>query len=117
MRRFLLALVFCMSAPFAHADGFDVVQDEEQFVKLIAGKALTRLGIRLNVDPQGRITGRAFGREVTGQWDWNGGYFCRDLNYGEDPLEFNCQMVKVRGNTVRFISDRGEGIYADLRLR
>ena len=117
MRRFLLARVFCLSAPLASADGFAQVTDEGQFVNLIAGKALTRLGITLNVDPQGRITGRAFGREVTGQWDWNGGYFCRDLNYGEDPLEFNCQMVKVRGNTVRFISDRGEGIYADLRLR
>ena len=117
MRHIVLALLLCFSAPMALADDFAQVTDEEQFVRLIAGKALTRLGIRLEVDPSGGIRGKAFGRDVTGEWDWNGGYFCRDLNYGDDPLEFNCQMVKVKGNTLRFISDRGEGIYADLRLR
>lgn len=125
MRRLALIVLLLAAAPaaqaeelnFARPDGFEIVTDKEHFLRLITGKALTRLGIRLSVDPRGDITGRAFGRSVSGNWDWNRGYFCRDLNYGAEPLEFNCQMVKVRGNTLRFISDRGQGIYADLRLR
>jgi hypothetical protein len=64
-----------------------------------------------------RSRGRAFGTPVTGAWDWNNGYFCRDLFFGEDDLGFNCQLVQVNGETLRFTSDQGQGIYADLTLR
>jgi hypothetical protein len=82
-----------------------------------AGRELRRFGIRLTVTPDGTIQGRAFGTPVTGQWNWNDGYFCRDLFYGEDDLGFNCQLVQVNGETLRFTSDQGQGIYADLTLR
>jgi hypothetical protein len=36
---------------------------------------------------------------------------------GEDDLGFNCQLVQVNGETLRFTSDQGQGIYADLTLR
>ena len=86
-------------------------------MSLVKDRALTRLGIKLNVSPDGKISGRAFGQKVTGDWKWQGGYFCRDLYVGGDELGANCQLVQVNGNTVRFTSDRGQGIYADLRLK
>jgi hypothetical protein len=53
---------------------------------------------------------------VTGDWQWTDGYFCRTLFYGERDLGPNCQEVKVQGATVRFTSDKGQGIYAELTL-
>lgn len=111
----LATIMFVISASSALA--FQTVREQATFVDIVQGKQLTRFGIRLTVTPDGGIRGRAFGREVTGNWQWSNGYFCRSLFYGERDLGPNCQEVKVNGNTVRFTSDRGEGIYADLELK
>lgn len=116
LRSISLAVTLSMTAP-AMADEFRIVDTRESFVSLVEGRELTRFGIRLNVTPSGEIVGRAFGSAVTGQWDWDGRHFCRDLFYGDEDLGPNCQLVQVNGNTLRFTSDRGAGIYADLRLR
>ena len=113
----VIATVFFTNATPAAAEGFEAVNSRDAFVELISGRVLTRFGIQLNVSPNGDIGGRAFGRDVTGDWAWNSGYFCRDLFFGSQDLGPNCQLVQVDGDTVRFTSDRGEGIYADLRLR
>ena len=100
------------------ADSFRTIADRDAFVEVIRDRQLSRLGITLRLSEAGQIAGRAFGRDVTGRWQWSeDGYFCRDLFYGEKPLEPNCQLVEINGNTLRFTSDKGSGIYADLRLR
>lgn len=105
-------------ATTARADTFAPVTDQREFVQLVAGRELTRFGIRLQVSPQGEIEGRAFGRKVSGAWQWNGNYFCRELFYGEDDLGGpNCQVVLRNGDTLRFVADQGQGMHADLRLR
>lgn len=96
---------------------FNRISDKGDFVSLINGKALTRMGITLKVLPEGKIEGRAFGRPVTGAWRWNGGLFCRDLYFGQTDLGPNCQVVQKKGDTLRFIADEGKGDYADLRLK
>jgi len=117
MRPVLSVLVCLAIAGPALAEGFTRVTDRDTFVSLMKGRELTRFGITLRVTPDGRIGGRAFGREVSGAWRWRQGYFCRDLSWGRTDLGPNCQAVRVQGRTVRFVSDRGEGQYADLRLR
>lgn len=101
----------------AQADGFKQIDSKSTFVSLMNGRELTRFGINLVVTPDGRIDGRAFGRDVKGAWRWQGGYFCRDLFWGTRNLGANCQMVKLQGRTIRFISDKGAGEFADLKLR
>ena len=64
------------------ADGFRTISEKDTFLSLVEGRELSRFGIRLDVLDSGRIEGRAFGREVTGAWNWQQGYFCRDLSYG-----------------------------------
>ncbi|MDG4650550.1 dihydrodipicolinate reductase [Roseibacterium sp. SDUM158017] len=108
---------FLLSAGEGAAEEFDQVSSRDTFVSLIEGRELRRFGIRLTVSPDGRIQGRAFGAPVTGQWDWDGGFFCRDLYWGSENLGFNCQLVQVDGETIRFTTDQGQGIYADLTLR
>ena len=95
---------------------FQRIQDEGHFVDLMKQGQLSRFGITLKVAPDGRIAGRAFGREVTGIWDWRDGYFCRDMAWGSTALGPNCQEVAVSGSVVRFTSDMGRGQFADLRL-
>lgn len=100
-----------VSAEFAKVDSAD------EFKKIIAGKTLTRPLVQLQVSPAGEISGRGMRWDVTGSWTWNDGYFCRDLFWGGDALGYNCQEVRVRDGRIRFTSDRGEGPFADFRLR
>ncbi|WP_101067518.1 dihydrodipicolinate reductase [Roseovarius salinarum] len=117
MRAIILILLCAGLAGPAAAEGFDKVDDRDRFISLVDGRKLTRFGIRLAVTPDGEIAGRAFGRDVSGAWRWRSGYFCRSLYWGSTDLGPNCQAVKVQGRTLRFISDRGQGQSADLRLR
>jgi hypothetical protein len=118
MRKCILtiAAATAFTLPAAASD-FRVVTDRNEFVQLIDGRELTRFGIRLQVSPQGEIEGNGFGFDVWGAWQWNGQYFCRDLGYGNTDLGHNCQLVAVRGDTVRFVADQGQGDHADFRLR
>lgn len=117
MKALTAALIGFLVMTPAWADGFDQVQDRDTFVSLIEDKELTRFGIKLTVSPGGEIAGRAFGRSVSGAWQWKSGYFCRDLYWGKRDLGPNCQAVKIQGETIRFISDQGTGQFADLVLQ
>lgn len=112
-----LATALSLGVGPAAASEFRVVTDRNEFVGLIDGRELRRFGIRLTVTPQGDIGGRGFGQDVFGAWEWNGNYFCRDLGYGTTELPYNCQLVAVSDDTIRFVADRGEGDHADFRLR
>ena len=111
-----LAALAMFTSSVTAAEEFAPVIEETEFVSLINGKDLKRFAIKLTVTPDGQITGRGFGRDVSGDWTWTGGYFCRDLFWGETDLGFNCQQVLRNGETLRFIENKGEGRYADLRL-
>lgn len=111
-----IALGASLALPAA-ASEFRMITDQGEFVSLVTERDLTRFGIRLEVRPDGGIDGSAFGRTVTGAWNWRGSYFCRDLFFGQQDLGPNCQAVLINGNTVRFVADQGQGEYADFRLR
>ena len=100
----------------AQAD-FSVVSSENEFRALVDGRELRRFAVRLQVHEDGTISGRGFGRQVTGDWGWQGRYFCRTLEWGSGGDPDNCQLVLRDGNTLRFISDQGQGDSADFRLR
>ncbi len=103
----------------AAAADLSKIDSRTTFVKAIAGKSLNigLYGITLNVSNSGKITGRAVGRPVSGDWSWQNGFFCRSLTWGERELPYNCQRVDYGGDTIRFTSDKGAGRSADFRLR
>lgn len=119
----ILAPFIAILAVLAPSPGlaFERVSDAREFAQLIEGRTLTRFGIRLEVSAvdaaSGQISGRGFGYPVTGAWRWDQGFFCRDLDWGGSDLGFNCQAVLRDGQTVRIVSDQGQGDYADFRLR
>ncbi|MFP7672116.1 dihydrodipicolinate reductase [Marivita sp. S0852] len=93
------------------------IDSKSDFVKLVQGKTLSRPMVRLQVRPDGSITGRGVTWDVTGSWSWENGFFCRDLNWGGDDLGYNCQEVRANGREMRFTADQGAGESADFRLR
>ncbi|WP_296425556.1 dihydrodipicolinate reductase [Yoonia sp.] len=115
-----LALLLGLAATPAFAESYIPVVDQDTFVSLLNGKELRHgfYGITLNVLENGQIKGAAIGWEITGNWVWQDGYFCRDLIWGGDPLGYNCQLVEVRGDDrIRFTVDRGAGNSASFRIR
>ena len=112
----LAAFALAMTAVPAAAE-FAKVSDGEDFKRIVSGKTLTRPLVRLEVSPSGHISGKGAAWDVSGNWTWQDGYFCRDLNWGGSDLGYNCQEVRVNGNEIRFTSDRGAGDFADFRLR
>ena len=118
MRRIALMILALMlgSLP-AVADGARVIETKDGFSQLVAGRTLSTLGVRLQVAANGEISGRAFGRDVTGNWKWTDGYFCRNMTVGEQVFPLNCQQVVSDGDRVTFIADKGTGDQARLRIR
>lgn len=113
----MIAVVFaCAAAMPVHAD-FARVDNGDDFRSIITGKVLTRPLIRLKVSPSGTIRGTGARWAITGSWSWQDGFFCRDLFWGGDPLGYNCQEVRVKGERIRFTADRGRGESAVFRLR
>lgn len=116
MPRLLIAVMFALALP-AQAMA-ERITTRTDFLLLVDQRRLTATGITLTVTPDGQITGRAFGRAVTGSWSWDeGGWFCRRLGWGRQSWPLNCQLVTRDGDRLRFTADRGTGDSATLRLR
>lgn len=113
-----LTLLLLAAAP-AWADGYVPVRDRTEFMRLVEGRQLriALYGLGLNVLPNGRIEGEAMGWSITGTWKWQDGYFCREMDWSGKAIPFNCQLVEVRGDQLRFTVDRGAGQSAAFRLR
>lgn len=110
------AIVLGLAATAASAE-LRPVADRTQFVEIVAGKTLTRPLVRIAVSPDGSLEGKGASWDITGNWSWQNGFFCRDINWGGDDLAYNCQEVRTDGSRIRFTSDKGGGRSADFRLR
>lgn len=111
----MAALTFAVATP-AMAE-FSKVQSANEFTSLVNGKTLTRPFVKLKVGSNGSIAGRGATWDISGNWTWKNGYFCRSLEWGGDDLGYNCQEVKASGTKIRFTSDQGSGDSADFNLR
>lgn len=103
----------------ASAQAFERVADRGAFLSLVHGKelAIPIYGLTLSIRENGTITGRAVGWDITGIWRWEDGYFCREMDWSGTVIGFNCQLVEVAGDRIRFTVDRGAGEDAVLRIR
>lgn len=118
MKTLVLALGLSLSAGAAMAN-YVPVTDEETFRSLVSGKELRHrfYGITLAVLDNGQVTGSAIGWEVEGTWSWQDGYFCRELFWGGDLIPYNCQLVEINNDLIRFTVDQGAGRAAAFRLQ
>jgi len=112
---FKFVLFFLIASPIIASE--TTISERPDFEKLVNDKKLERFLISLSVTSDGKIEGSAAGRDVSGDWNWIDGYFCRTLMWGERELKYNCQKVTFDGRRLRFISDRGAGQSASFALR
>ena len=96
---------------------FVVLSKRDNFLSVIEGKDLKRPLIRLQVKPDGTITGKAAAMKGTGTWVWEDRYFCRVLYWGGKTFEHNCQEVALNGDKIRFTTEKGAGEFADFTLK
>ncbi|MCW1952528.1 MAG: dihydrodipicolinate reductase [Octadecabacter sp.] len=118
LRRFALTLIFFSALPVS-VQAFERISDRTTFMSIVGEKDLriAVYGLTLNVRDDGTITGRAAGWDIAGAWSWENGYFCRDMDWSGYPIEYNCQLVEVSGDRIRFTVDQGAGDDAVLRIR
>lgn len=120
MLRLSVVLLALAAAAPAAAESFEPVKDKDRFLDLVQNREL-RIGLynlSLNVLPDGRIAGSALGWNITGQWAWKDGYFCREMDWSGMEIDYNCQLVEAQGaEKLRFTVDQGKGDSATFRLR
>lgn len=116
-----IACVTLLATPVAAtANEFETVSDQETFLGLVKDRVL-KIGLynlTIIVRSDGKIEGKALGWDIIGNWRWQDGYFCREMDWSGMPIEYNCQLVEVQGaEKVRFTVDKGAGDSAVFRLR
>lgn len=118
MKTLILALGLSVTAGAALAS-YVPVMDEDTFLSLVEGKQLRHrfYGITLNVLDTGQVIGSAIGWGVEGTWSWQNGYFCRELYWGGSLIPYNCQLVEINDDLIRFTVDQGAGRSAAFRLQ
>lgn len=118
LRALTFVFAFVLAAPTA-AIAYERISERNAFIGTVGGKDLkiALYGLTLNVRDDGSITGRAAGWDISGSWSWENGYFCRDMDWSGYPIEYNCQLVEVNGDRIRFTVDQGAGDDAVLRIR
>ena len=115
--KLILFLFFVSLGAKAFSDGkFDKIDNEIDFLEIVDGHTLVRPLIKLIVQNDGSISGKAAFRPVHGKWFWDNELFCRTLFWGERDLGLNCQLVQYNDKVVRFTADAGNGAFADFRI-
>ena len=112
-----LSFLFMLIAIKAFSnEKFDKISNEMDFLEIVDGHTLSRPLIKLVVQNDGSITGKAAFRAVNGNWSWDNQLFCRTLFWGERDLGLNCQLVEYNGEIIRFTADEGTGAFADFTI-
>ena len=121
LRSFLILLFLAplsASPCAALAQGYAPITDKTDFLRRIADRKL-QLGLfdlSIVVKSDGSITGTALGWPVTGDWKWQDNLFCRNMDWGGMAIDYNCQLVEIDADRVRFTADGGQGRAASFTL-
>ncbi len=115
-----IALATVAAALPAAAESFSRISDRSAFVQTVQDKELRlgMFGVSLKVEEDGEIRGSALGWDIIGTWEWQDGYFCREMDWSGYPIPQNCQLVEAKGSEeIRFTVDKGAGDSASFKLR
>jgi len=117
MLRCIAICIFAMTPMAAFA--FEKLQDKDSLITALDGRALTMglFRLSLQVTGDGQISGTAMGWGITGEWTWQDGLFCREMDWSGMAIAPDCQLVEQNGDKMRFTSNAGKGRSATFTLR
>jgi len=101
----LLLLLLAAGTPAAaRAESLTRITDRATFLADVAEHELSLLAVRIRATRDGLISGRAFGKPVSGRWYWSGMDFCSTLVHGGQTVSQGCQPVYRSPRRVHFAS-------------
>ena len=110
------AFVLCVSASSDVASGERRITTEEEFRRVVVDrKHNASWGYTIN-RKDGTIRGFYKGKFVSGEWSWEGEYYCRDVMIDLKELGHDCQVVTVSGNRIVYTRKKGSGKTATFEL-
>lgn len=98
------------------SSGEYTITTEKEFRTYVAGKKATSQSGYATSHEDGSITGNFNGQDLTGNWTWEGEYYCRTVMLGDKDLGHDCQVVVVSDDKVTFIRNKGEGNRGNYRI-
>jgi len=116
MKLILFIFCVCLGAKAFSNEKFEKISSETEFLQIVDGYTLVRPLVKLVVQNDGSISGKAAFRSVHGKWFWDNKLFCRTLFWGKRDLGLNCQLVEYNDKIVRFTADAGTGAFADFTI-
>lgn len=86
------------------------LKKQNQFIEAVADKKLVSGDTWLIISSDGKLEGTGRNNaKVTGAWAWSKRYWCRNVVVGQKKLPEDCLKVKIEGNQVEFVRNKGKG--------
>ncbi|WP_299476197.1 hypothetical protein [uncultured Roseibium sp.] len=83
---------------------------QQEFLEQVAGKRLVNGDSWVVIAPGGTVYGVGPDQdEISGTWRWSDVYYCREILFGGKDLTEDHQTVRLDGDKVSFVHQRGEG--------
>ena len=114
----LFVLVASQAALYVpESSGEYTITTEKEFRTYVVGKKnVSKSGYSI-IHRDGSITGNFRDMEMTGNWTWEGEFFCRSVQLGGKDLPDDCQVIIVSDDKLSFIRNKGEGKRANFRMQ
>jgi len=99
MRPFLMILVVSVFATPAFAE-WNKIDSKQELTKLVVGKnyAATKSKAWFQLRSNGKLVGKAAGKDVAGRWKWSKGRVCYARTLGGEKLPDECVIIHVDGD-------------------
>lgn len=104
---FSISLALTLFTTGALAQDFTRIDSELEFRELALEKTLYLGDTQVTVHDGGAMTVIFKGKEITGTWQWEDGYFCRILK--SYSTKADCQLWEHDGTDFRIARDKGNG--------
>lgn len=88
---------------------FKRIKTEKQMRQLVVGKKLVTGNGYSFVNADGTLTGKFSGKKFSGNWIWNGRFWCRNGVLGGKEIGSDCQVWEIDGNKLRYTRKKGKG--------
>lgn len=116
--KFGLAAVVIALASTSHADNLKRIKKEADFRAMaVDQKYMSDKGDWILAASDGTLTGSFGGKDLTGAWNWQGKYWCRNARVGGKEIGSDCQEMHLSATQLRTKRQKGKGDWASVMTK